>query len=90
MLLEGASRRVEVNVNGCHTINLKVDSLGDSGGGFLYWDAHSRQWTIYGIVSKGITSNFGCNLKSYVVFVSVHKYLAWIQEIVPDGEHFRA
>ena len=87
MQLEGESRHVKVNkISLDPPSNLKSKLSGDSGGGFLYLDAHSSQWTILGIVSKGFSTNFGCNPSSYVVFVSVHKYISWIQQNVPDGE----
>lgn len=60
--------------------------LGDSGSGFLHKDGHSNQWTIYGVVSRGIQTNTGCAPHNYVVFVSVSKYLDWILDGVSDGE----
>lgn len=60
--------------------------LGDSGGGFISKDTRTLQWTIFGIVSVGVSTESGCNPANYVVFVSVHKFLPWILKIAENGD----
>jgi secreted trypsin-like serine protease len=63
---------------------------GDSGGSFLIKDEKVKQWTVVGVVSKGVLSERGCNADNFVVFmkVFVEEVLEWILEIVKDGEKF--
>jgi hypothetical protein len=51
---------------------------GDSGGGFYVRDASSGQWILYGVVSEGMITNGFCDVRKYVVFVDVTKFLRWI------------
>ncbi|GAB0099246.1 hypothetical protein DMENIID0001_150960 [Sergentomyia squamirostris] len=55
---------------------------GDSGGGLIF-DINGR-WTIRGIVSASLTDMLtsSCNLKEFVVFTDVAKYVDWIKTFI--------
>ncbi|XP_055716602.1 serine protease gd-like isoform X2 [Phlebotomus papatasi] len=55
---------------------------GDSGGGLIF-DINGR-WTIRGIVSASLSDMLtsSCNLKEYVVFTDVAKYMDWIRTFI--------
>jgi len=54
---------------------------GDSGSGLVLFDAATNRYQLRGIVSRSVLGIVqSCNLKKYVVYVDVAKYVTWIQE----------
>jgi secreted trypsin-like serine protease len=70
--------RIASERNFCAIGQNKSPCRGDSGGGFFVRDSTSRQWIVYGLVSEGIFTNGFCDVRKYVVFVDLTKFLAWI------------
>ncbi|XP_036145151.1 chymotrypsin-like elastase family member 2A isoform X1 [Monomorium pharaonis] len=62
-------------------LNLKGPCNGDSGSGFVMYDATARHYMLRGIVSRSTLNDAHlCDLRKYVVYVDVAKYLIWIRE----------
>ena len=62
-----------------HRLGGQDSCNGDSGGGYVFEDVHTKSWVLGGVVSWG--SDSGCGqADKYGVYVKMANYLLWIRE----------
>jgi hypothetical protein len=67
----------------------KGHCLGDSGGGFYFYDSRKDLWEIKGIISASIKDQSGnCETNEYQLYTNVPRYADWIKKRINYSQPF--